>query len=478
VRDHRNFRPGDFIVSGSWIVRAFVLTVISSSLATAGDWDRFRGPNGLGVSTSEKAPSALDPEKNRVWHVECPQGISSPIVSDGKIFLTGEEGDNRFVFCVDAKDGKTIWTQSVSKTRAELATKPNSASTPTAAVDDKSVYAFFPDFGLVAYSHQGEEKWKTPLGPFHSFHGISSSPIVVGNHVIVLADQLQDSFLAGYDRETGKEVWKVVRQDGAIGGYSTPTIRKLANGEAELIVTGPFDICGVNPATGKVHWSMEGATNAPISAPVLISDHELVVCEPSFEQNPFPIQQLLPLDTNKDGKLQLSELEKNIRLFRIGKRVDQSWGNSDGEVTSEEIDKAFARFVGGGGLVLVDLNEPAKIKWSYKKTTPHVPSTLLVDDVLYFILDGGIFNSVNLETGEIIKKARVEGGKKYYASPVTAAGKIYLADIEGNTAVIEAAAEWKVLSTTSLGEPCYATPAIVDGRVYIRTAGHLSCFAP
>lgn len=252
----------------------------------------------------------------------------------------------------------------------------------------------------------------------------------------------------------------------------------MANGESELIVTGPFDVCGVDPATGKVNWSFEGATNAPISAPLLASDHELIVCEPSFEKNPFPIESLLPLDTNKDGKLQLKELEKNIRLVRIGKRVDQSWGNNDGEVTADEIDKAFARFVGGGGLVKINLSESAKIEWTYKKTTPHVPSTLLVDNVLYFILDGGVFNSVDPKSGEILKKGRVENGKKYYASPVSAAGRVFLIDTEGNAAVIEAAAEWKVLSTTALGEPCYATPAIVAGRVFVRTEKHLSCYSP
>ncbi len=449
-----------------------------SNFAPAGEWGRFRGPNGLGVSTSDNAPDTLDPEKNQAWSVECPTGISSPIISGDRIYLTGEKGDDRLVFCVGAKDGATIWTKSVPKARQEIATKPNSGSTPTAALDEKNLYAFFPDFGLVAYSHNGDEQWKVPLGPFHSFHGISSSPIVVGQHVIVLADQLQDSYLAAFDRDNGKEVWKVVRQDGAIGGYSTPAVRKLADGQSELVVTGPFDVCGVDPISGKIRWSVEGATNAPISAPVFVSNNEVVVCEPSFESNPFPIESLLPLDANKDGKLQLTELEKNIRLVRIGKRVDQTWGNNDGEVTADEIDKAFSRFVGGGGLVAIDLTEAAKIKWTYKKSTPHVASTLLVKDVLYFILDGGIFNSVNPATGEILKKGRVEKGNKYYASPVSAAGKIYLVDIEGNAAVIEAAAEWKVLSTTSLGEPCYATPAIVDGKVYVRTATHLSCFSP
>lgn len=465
------------------MIRYFLLILLFVSGFTtanlqAGEWARFRGPNGLGVTSSVSAPAALDPAKNQLWRIECPLGLSSPIIRDERIYLTGEQGDERLVFCLSVKDGATLWTKAIAKSRTELSTKPNSPSTPTAAIDEKHIYAFFTDYGLVAYTLDGEEKWKAPLGPFHSFHGISSSPIVVGNHVIVLADQLQDSFLAAFDRETGAEVWRVTRPDGAIGGYSTPAVRKLANGESELIVTGPFEVCGVDPKTGKVHWSLEGATNAPISAPILVSDNELIVCEPSFETNPFPIATLLPFDANKDGKLQLTELERNLRLVRIGKRVDQSWGNNDGEITEEEIDKAFARFVGGGGLVKINLADSPKIEWAYKKTTPHVPSTLLLDNVLYFILDSGVFNSADPKSGAIIKKGRVEGGKKYYASPVSAAGKIFLVDIEGNAAVIEAGSDWKVLSTTSLGEPCYATPAIVDGKVFIRTEKHLSCFSP
>lgn len=455
-----------------------VVTLLSWTPVTrAAEWPRFRGPNGLGVANATTAPNTLDPKKNRRWHVECPIGLSSPIIRDERIYLTGENGDERLVFCMSAKDGARLWSKSITKARTELATKPNSASTPTAAIDDKHVYAFFTDFGLVAYTLDGEEKWKVPLGPFHSFHGISSSPIVVGNHVIVLADQLQDSYLAAFDCETGAQAWKLTRADGAIGGYSTPAVRKLPSGESELIVTGPFEVCGVDPASGKVNWSFEGATNAPISAPILVSENELILCEPSFETNPFPIATLLPLDANKDGKVQLTELEKNVRLVRIGKRVDETWGNNDGEVTEEEIDKAFARFIGGGGLVKINLTQPAKLEWAYKKTIPHVPSTILLDGVLYFILDGGVFNSFDPKTGEVIKKGRVELGKKYYASPVSAAGKIYLIDTEGNTAVMEAGKEWKVLSTTSLGEPCYATPAIVDGKVFIRTEKHLACFA-
>jgi outer membrane protein assembly factor BamB len=457
---------------------AAALFLFAASVGFSGEWSRFRGSNGQGVADSATAPDVLDPEKNQVWCVECPAGLSSPVIVGERIYLTGEKGDERLVFCMNAADGAVLWTRAVTKQREEAATKPNSPSTPTAATDRERVYAFFPDFGLVAYTLAGDEAWRVPLGPFSSFHGVSSSPIVVGDRVILLVDQLQDSFLAAYDAKTGKEVWKIARLDGPIGGYSTPVVRTLPSGGQELIVTGPFDVCGVNPATGAVNWTVEGATNAPISVPLLVSEHELAVCEPTFEKNPFPIETLLPFDANKDGKLQLSELEKNVRLLRIGKRVDETWGNGDGEITAEEIDKAFSRFVGGGGLILIDLNDLSKFKWAYKKSTPQIPSTLLVDGVLYFILDGGVFNSVDPQTGEILKKGRVEKGTKYYASPVAAAGKIYLADIEGNVAVIKAGAKWEVLSTASLGEPCYATPAIVDGKVYMRTETKLRCFAP
>src|SRR5262249_40408988 len=195
-----------------------------------------------------------------------------------------------------------------------------------------------------------------------------------------------------------------------------------AQGKLELVVSGPMEVVGYDAATGTRNWSVPGVTNAPISVPV-VAGNRIFLCEPSFAQNPFKIDSLLAHDKNKDGELSFEELEKQIPLYRIAKRIDASWGNGDGKITAEEMDKAFESFVNGGGLVAIELDETnmpvtARVKWTYRKSVPQIPSLLFVDNVLFFVSDGGILTSVNPNSGEIVKRARLGEGAKYYASPI------------------------------------------------------------
>jgi hypothetical protein len=241
-----------------------------------------------------------------------------------------------------------------------------------------------------------------------------------------------------------------------------------------------MEVVGYDAASGARNWSIDNVTNAPVSVPV-VSGNMVFVCEPSFSENPFPIEALSSHDKNKDNELSFEELQSQIQLHRIAKRVDESWGNHDGKINKDEIDKAFKSFVGGGGLVAIELDESqldvtARVKWAYRKTVPQIPSPLLIDDVLLFVNDGGVLSSVNRNTGEVIKRGRLEPGGRFYASPVAAAGKVLLIDTEGNMNVVRGEGDWKVLSTSQLNEACHATPAIADGRVYIRGENHLYCF--
>ncbi len=178
-----------------------LVVALQPAVCTRGDdWSRFRGPDGAGISEAAAVPAALDAEKNLLWKVNCPPGTSSPIVVGNRLFLTALRGDERLVQCLDGTTGETRWTKSVRKQRDEVATPPCGPATPTPAADASNVYAFFTDFGLVCYSHEGEDRWRVTLGPFQSFHGVSSSLVVAEGRVIVLVDQLQDSFLAADGR--------------------------------------------------------------------------------------------------------------------------------------------------------------------------------------------------------------------------------------------------------------------------------------
>ena len=467
-------KPAAFAIAG--LILGTGLSMPSNSRAN--DWTRFRGPAGGGIAV-DTLPEELSLEKNLRWKTECGKGASSPVVVGSRVFLTSFDGDERQVRCFDAATGAMAWTKSVHKERTEVATAPGGPASPTAVADESSVYAFFPDLGLWCLSHTGEERWRDPLGPFHSFHGVAASLVLAEGRVILLIDQLQDSFLAAFDCKTGAQTWKVERQDGPIGGYSTPATRTTAQGKLELVVSGPMEVVGYDAATGRRNWSLAGVTNAPISVPV-VSANRIFLCEPSFSQNPFKIASLLAHDKNKDGELSFEELESQVPLYRIAKRIDASWGNGDGKITSDEIDKAFESFVGGGGLVAIELDETnspavARVKWTYRKSVPQIPALLFVDGVLFFVSDGGILTSVNPDTGEILKRARLGEGAKYYASPIAAGGRMLLLDTEGKLAIATVEADWKVLGSSNINDRCYATPAIANGSIFIRGDHTLYC---
>jgi outer membrane protein assembly factor BamB len=456
---------------------ALVIAVDSSA---SEDWARFRGPAGSGISNGG-IPAELNPERDLLWKIESGKGASSPVVVGSRVFLTAFDGGDRLVQCFDARTGASLWTKTVRKERDEVATAPGGPASPTPVADETSVFAFFPDSGLFCFTHDGQERWRAAVGPFHSFHGVATSLVIAERMVVLVVDQLEDSYIAAFDCQTGAQKWKVTRQDGPIGGYSTPATRVNAQGKLELVVSGPMEVVGYDASTGKNNWSVTGVTNAPISVPV-VAGNQVFICEPSFSQNPFKIDTLLVHDKNKDGELSLEELAAHVPLYRIAKRIDSGWGNGDGKVSADELEKAFQSFVGGGGLTAIEIDETqpaaatARVKWNYRKSVPQIPSLLLYDGVLFFISDGGILTSVDPENGNILKRARLDHGSKYYSSPIAADGRLLLIDTAGKIAVVSAEAQWKSLSTSDLNENCYTTPAIANGCLYVRTEKHLWCF--
>jgi outer membrane protein assembly factor BamB len=450
------------------------------------EWPRFRGPHGSGISDTTGVPVELGPADNLIWKADCGSGFSSPIVVSKHLFYTSFRDTERLVHCLDASTGKEHWSRSIPRLRNEPATPPSGPANPTPVADDSNVYVFFPDAGVACFSHAGDERWRIDAGPFQSFHGVSSSLILIDGLVVLLVDQVENSFMAAYDTRDGKPAWKIKRDDATLGGYSTPATRRsseanpLQGATTELVVAGPTTVAAFNPADGKRVWSLAGYTNAPISTPV-IDRNRVFVCEPSFSENPFKFEMLLPFDTNKDGKVSLDELKSQPQLYRTARRVDEHSGNSDGVVEPAELEKAFAGFVGGGGLVAIELDTDGgqtkpRVLWTYRRLVPHIASLLLYGESLFFINEGGILTSLDPETGKISKQARLGHGSGYYASPVAAEGRIYLIDVDGKLAVVSAEPQWKVLFTSDFGESCRSTPAIAHGRIYVRTETKLYCF--
>jgi outer membrane protein assembly factor BamB len=450
--------------------------------ALAEDWPQFRGPNGSGVSTSAGLPVEFGPEKGVAWKVRVPAGKSSPVLSSRRIYLTGHEGSARLVVCLDRATGAELWRRSVPAGRSEKRNRLNDPASPTPVTDGENVYAFFQEFGLVAYGPDGEERWRLPLGPFASEHGMASSPILVEGNLVLLADQLEGSYIAAYRVADGTLAWKTPRAD-FVGGYATPAIFRPAAGSVQLLVPGPYELAGYAAGTGERLWWVRGLGYQPKGVP--ISGHDAVYFHAlGGAEGRFPIfdELLKTIDKDHNGKLAYDEapapgLRKRLKL------IDTQFGNSDGEADGDEWKRALKGFESWNALVAIrpgargDVT-PTNVLWRFYKSLPDVPAPLLYQNVLYIVRDGGILTSLDPATGEAFRQGRLpQGTHAYYASPVAADGMLYLASEGGTVTVVRAGPRWEVLATNVLEEECWATPALADGRIYLRTSGSLYCFA-
>jgi outer membrane protein assembly factor BamB len=203
----------------SMVLSLLVVLTIAALPAGAGEWSRYRGPNGSGVTNATSMPVEFGPETNVEWAAQVPFGRSSPAVGERQIFLTGIENDKLVTLAVDRKDGRMIWRRELDRGHAAELHKATDSSTPSPVTDGVNVYVFFHEAGLVSYDAAGRERWRRPLGPFRNFYGIASSPVLAGDRLLQLCDQAEGSFLVALDKDSGEEMWR--RSRPARLGYRT-----------------------------------------------------------------------------------------------------------------------------------------------------------------------------------------------------------------------------------------------------------------
>jgi outer membrane protein assembly factor BamB len=465
------------------IVRLTLVMVFFGCVSLhADDWSRFRGPNGCGVSETSNLPVEFGPNQNVVWKVKVPAGNSSPVLAGDRIFITAYTDQQLLVICLDRKTGKTLWQKSADKQRSEKRTVRNDAASPTPVTDGKNVYAFFSDFGLISYNAQGQERWRVPLEAFKVPHGTATSPILANNKIILVADQTEGSYIAGFDKDSGRLAWKTKRLDIA-GGHSTPIVYKPNQSSTQIVVSGPMELASYDAETGKKLWAACGMGINPISVPVFNKDIFYINTEaaPTFEM----LINDMKADKDQDGKISVSEFPTPAYRGSVP-AIDQEYGNKDGAVDAKEWNEAFGltettvnSFLAiSAGKLSGQVYQAGKIKWRVAKSLIDVPSVLLYRDVIYLIKSGGILTTVNTETGEIFKQSRLQGAiDSYFASPVAADGKIFFISENGKVVSVKAGGnDWEILAVNDLDEQCYATPAIADGRIYIRTKTSLYAF--
>jgi outer membrane protein assembly factor BamB len=477
---------------------AAVIGLGSLTNAVAEDWSQFRGPNGSGVSVTSNLPVEFGPDKNVLWKTQLPPGHSSPVLTKDRIFVTAhsqmrtndKDKYQLLVICLDRQTGKLLWQREVPRMRAGRLQLVNGPASPSPVTDGSNVYAFFQEFGMVSYDGAGNVRWKLPLGPFNMFYGFGASPILIDDKVILPVDQDNpSSYLIAVDKNSGHMKWRVERPV-VISGYSTPIIYQPKQGPKQIVIPESFQLSAYSVADGKRVWWVRGLACEMKS--IASNDGEyLYINGWGFPQNQ-PGQQLATIpfneglaryDKNGDHQIAKSETSGQGPMDKMLNAAFEAFDmNRDEKLSDKDWEVFRAMMASENGLMAIKLGgkgdqTATAIRWRYQKPVPQVPSTLLYKGVLYMINDSGILISFDPATGNVIKQGRLHGAiDKYFSSPVAGDDKVFLIGQAGQVSVLKAAGDWQVLAVNDLDDEVFATPAIADGRMYIRTRSALYCF--
>ncbi len=463
------------------LVAALALSAVLPCTAAA--WPQFRGPEGLGVAEGAEPPTFFGTASNVLWKAELPLGHSSPCVWGNKVFLTGYDGKKLETLCLDRSTGTVLWRETAPASKIEPAHRIATPASSTPATDGERVYAYFGSFGLLAYDLNGKELWRVPLpAPMVEF-GTGTSPILAGERVILVSDQDQGSFLLAVDRRTGKTIWRVERPEFR-RSFSTPTLWKNESG-VELVVPGSIWLTSYNVVDGTERWRYSGTSRVANSTPIfgdgllfyaswnIGGDEGDRVTMPVFEE--FAKES----DKNSDGKLTREE----IPAGPVRDRLSQMDLNKDGFVTPVEWQNMRDMFANTENAVLAvrpggrgDITK-SHVAWKSKRSLPYVSSPLYYRGRLYTVKNGGLFSCYEAKTGRVLyQDERLDAPGDYYSSAVAVGGKIYVASQKGVVSVIQAGDALEVLARNDLKEQIFATPAVVEGVLYVRTEKGLYAF--
>jgi outer membrane protein assembly factor BamB len=435
-------------------VSLFVLVFIGAASVQAAlaqtNWPQWRGLNGSGISSLTGLPTEWSDSKNIRWKASIPgRGHSSPIVWGNRVFLTtsiegsvvpGAEAVHHYhkgqrylhpdsvgadhsytmkLLCLDLGSGKILWEKTVYEgTVYDNRHRKNTYASSTPVTDGRFVYLSFEAEGIFCYDFDGKRIWKSSLGKIaKGGMGPGTSPVLYENLIILQCDQEygEGSFIAAVDKKTGKEVWRVERDQRR--SWATPLLIQTSQ-RTELVTSGPNKIISYDPGNGREFWSAPGVVSNPIPSPVAG-------------------QGLVFVTAGSDAK------------------------------------RAFAIRLGATG----DLAGTPNVAWSYDKGTAYVPSPILYNDYLYLLTDAGAITCLEAATGKVVYQARVPMATRFTASPVAFEGKILFVSEDGDAFILKAGPVPEILNANALGEPVYASPAIVPDRILIRGQSNLYCIA-
>ena len=422
------------------------LALLETPFAAESYWPQWRGPLGTGVAPDANPPVQWSEEENVRWKVRLPGlGHSTPIVWQDRVYVTYAKpfGDpvapfysnapgahdnlpvtsrQRFVvLAIDRGNGKVLWQRDVGEALPhEGGHYTASFASHSPVTDGRHVFACFGSYGLFCLDRSGTVVWQLDMGDMQSRHGHGegSSPVLYGNVLVINWDHEGKSFVVALNKETGKQRWKVKRDE--VTSWATPIVVQHA-GLSQLIVSGTNRVRGYDLSDGRVLWECGGLSRNIVASPVA-----------------------------SDGMVYVGSSYNTRAMLAI------TLDGARGDITGTD-----------------------KVAWSRSQRTPYVPSPLLYDNKLYFLRHyQGILTRLDAKTGEeTIGPFRLSGIQNVYASPVGAANRIYVTDLNGVTAVFSHNGILRPLSLNHLEDSFSASAAIAGSDLFLRGRRHLYCLA-
>ena len=485
------------LLIGGWSL--FMLNPVNAQIE---NWPQFRGVNCSGVAAEgQNPPISFGPDKNLLWKASLPEGHSSPCIWEDCIFITGTEKENKLfkLFCIDRNDGNIRWEESIAVEGFERTLVVGNPATATPSTDGERVYFYFGSHGLLCYDLNGEKQWELSMPVPKSRHEMGTSPIVTGDLVILncFGDQ-NDPRLLALNKHDGSIVWKhslpeLKNRDS----YATPVIYK-----DEVIIYASDCVAGYNIITGDNKWRfitnvVDAASTPVIGKDILYTVSYSAMGNPAMRAQ-FPDFMEFASKYDKNGDLLLEQNEVKDFQFLLLPEMPEIPGynvpimyvmgwwdeNKDSFIDSTEwknvSDRWEARY-NRQGLKAIKLGGEGDIGlnyflWSHTDDVPYVSSPLLFKDHVYMIKNGGIISCFHAESGKLLYRESLGASGTYFSSPIAANGRIYIASRNGIVTVFEAGEKLNILAHNDLDDKIMATPAVVDDKLYIRTARFLYAF--
>jgi outer membrane protein assembly factor BamB len=410
------------------ILSPFLLLTSLAFAVDPGGWPKWRGPNDDGMARGD-APLKWSDTENIAWKAEIPgRGFSSPVVWGDSVFVTtavpvtgDARGEHRFlVMAFDRKSGRKLWEHAAKTATPHEGHHPRygSYASNSPITDGKHLIAFFGSRGVYCYTLDGKQVWSKEFGPLRMFRefGEGAWPMLDGDRLLLVLDQHEgESFLVALDKSSGKELWRTPR-NGATN-WSGPVVI-THNGRKQVIVSASAKVVSYDIADGKPIWEAAGLGQNTIPAPVAADGVAIVM---SGYRNP------------------------NLLAIRLGR---------EGDLTGSDA-----------------------ILWTNQRGNSYSASPVLHDGKLYVLTDSGMLSCFDAKTGKAYyQQTRLPKPYNFKASPVGVNGKLYLASEEGDVIVVKMGETFEVLATNTLADQKFiATPAIVDGDIFLRGQNTLFC---